>query len=94
MNARAAQFAERRTALQLQCAQQREQYAHSVGEIQQSLQGLNRGLAILRGTRLLPMLLAAVSAAGVVSRASGVIRVIGRVWLIVQTFKRLKQSLR
>jgi hypothetical protein len=94
MNARAAQFAQRRTALQLQCAQQREQLAHSVGEMQHSLQSLNKGLGMLRATRLLPMLLAAVSAAGVVSRAGGVIRVLGRVWLVVQTFKRLRQSLR
>jgi hypothetical protein len=94
MNARAVQFARRRTALQLQCAQQREQLAHSAGEMQHSVRSLNQGMAMLRGTRLLPMLLAAVSAAGALSRASGVIRVLGRVWFIVQTLKRLRQSLR
>lgn len=94
MKARAVQFAERRAQLQLQCAQQRAQLAQSVGDMQDSVARLNKGLSLVRGLRVVPMLLAAVSAAGVMSRAGGLIRVLGRVWFIVQTLRRLRQSLR
>jgi hypothetical protein len=94
VNPGASEFARRRTELQLQCALQREQLAHSVTELQGGFQFADRVIGVLRGLRVVPMLLAAVSAAGVVSRASGVIRLIGRVWLVVNTLKRLRQSLR
>jgi hypothetical protein len=94
MNPRELQFEKRRTELQLQCAQQRAAFAQSVDDMQQSVQGLNRGLAMVRGTRFVPMLLAAVSAVGVLSRAGGVARLLGRVWVIWQTVQRLRRATR
>lgn len=94
MNPREQEFARRRTDLQLQCAQQRAAFAQSVEQMQDSVQGLNRGLSIVRGTRLMPMLLAAVSAAGVLTRAGGVVRLIEKAFVIWQLVQRLRRPKR
>jgi hypothetical protein len=94
MSPREQQFARRRTELQLQCAQQRSDFEHSVDEMQASVQGLNRGLAFVRGARIVPMLLAAVGTVGALSRAGGVARLLGKAWLIWQTVQRLRRPAR
>ncbi|HWW20806.1 MAG TPA: YqjK family protein [Steroidobacteraceae bacterium] len=94
MTAREPPFVRRRAELQLQCAQQRAAFAQSVEDMQASVQGLNRGLGIVRGTRLMPMLLAALSAAGVLTRAGGVVRLLEKLWVIWQLVQRLRRSKR
>jgi hypothetical protein len=94
MSARSDGFSQRRSELQLQCAAQRGQFAHSTAELGAGLQMLDRGLSVVRGLRVVPMLLTAASAAGVLSRTGGVIRLLSRVWMVVSTLKRLKRSLR
>jgi YqjK-like protein len=91
-------FSRRRAELQLQCAAQRAAFVLHADEIQSSFDdmqhGLNRGLSLVRGARVVPMLLSAFSAAGALSRASGVARLIGRAWMIWQTVQRLRRSMR
>ena len=94
MNARAEEFSQRRKELQLQCAVQRGQFAQCTAELDAGVQILNRGLSVARGLRIVPMLLTAASAAGVLSRAGGVIRLLSRVWMVVSTLQRLKRSRR
>jgi hypothetical protein len=94
MSAQSDGFTRRRTLLQLQCAVQREQLVQSVTEMEAGFSSVNRGLGIMRSTRIMPMLLAALSAAGLLSRASGVLRVVGRAWLIINTLQRLRRSLK
>jgi hypothetical protein len=94
MSPREQQFARRRTELQLQCAAQRAAFTQSAEEMQASVHGLNHGFDVVGGSRLMPMLLAAVSAAGVLSRAGGVARLLGRAWMIWQTVQRLRRSMK
>ena len=94
MSPREQLFARRRAQLQLQCAQQRLDFEHNVGEMQSSVQGLNRGLAFVRGARIVPMLLAAIGTVGTLSRAGGVAGLLGKAWVIWQTVQRLRRSAR
>lgn len=91
MSARAQQYSLRRAELQLQCAAQRGQFAHSTAELAVGLHSLERALQVVRGLRVVPMLLTAVSAAGLVSKAGGVIRLLSRVWMIITTLRRLRR---
>lgn len=94
MSGRPEQFLQRRLILQRQCARQREQLAQTSAELGATLKFANRGLSLARGARAMPMILAAASAAGILSRAGGVIRLLGRAWLVVSTLQRLRRSLR
>jgi hypothetical protein len=94
MSDAAEEFTRRRTALQMQCALQREQLAQSIAGMEAGFSFVNRGVGVMRSTRLLPMILAALSAAGVLSRAGGAVRLVGRVWLIINTLQRLRRSLK
>ena len=98
MSAAQQSFSLRRAELQLQCAAQRAAFVHHADEIQTSFDdmqhGLNRGLSVFRGARMVPMLLGAFSAAGALSRASGIARIIGRAWMIWQTVQRVRRSMR
>lgn len=96
MSARSEEFARRRTTLQLDCALQRERLAQSAAEIGADLRSVDRGVGLLRSTRFVPVMLRAIStisAIGMASRAGGVVRLIGRIWVIVNTFQRLKRAL-
>jgi YqjK-like protein len=92
MSQRSNEFAQRRMTLQLQCALQREQFADTIAQLGDGLKFMNRGLSMVRSTRIVPMILAAVSAAGVLSRAGGVLRLVSRGWLIFNTVQRLRRS--
>jgi len=92
MSAHSDQFAQRRAALQVQCALQREQFARHAAELGSGLQAVNRGIAMVRSTRILPMVLAAVSAAGVLSRAGGVMRLLSRTWVVVSALRQLRRG--
>jgi hypothetical protein len=94
MSAHSEEFTRRRTVLQLQCAVQREQFAQSVAEMESGFSFVNRGLGIMRSARVLPMLLAAISATGLLSRAGGVVRLVGRAWLVINTLQRLRRSVK
>jgi hypothetical protein len=94
MSARSDAYSQRRAELQLQCAAQRGQFVQSTAELGAGLQVLNRGLSVVHALRIVPMLLTAASAAGVLSRAGGVIRLLSRVWMVVSTLQRLKRSRR
>jgi hypothetical protein len=94
MSSRSERFAQRRMTLQLQCALQREAFAQATTQLGDGLSFMNRGLNIVRGARIMPMILAALSAVGVVSRTGGVIRLLSRAWLLINTVQRLKRSFR
>jgi hypothetical protein len=94
VSASAEEFARRRAALQRQCALQREQLAQSAAEIGADLRFVDRGVTLIRGTRVVPLILGAISALGMTSRAGRVIRLISRVWVIINTLQRVKRALR
>ena len=94
MSARVNEFARRRAGLQLQCAMQREQFAQSAADIGASLHFADRGLSIVRSTRIVPMIMAAASTLGILSRSSGIMRLVGRVWLVANTLQGIKRALR
>jgi hypothetical protein len=94
VSARSEEFARRRAGLQLQCALQREQFAKSAAEIGADLRFIDHGLNIVRNVRIVPMILGAISALGVASRAGGLVRLVGRAWLLFNTVKRIKRALR
>jgi YqjK-like protein len=85
-------LASRRAALQLQCALQREEFALQASHLREGLNTANRGIDVVRGLRIMPMIMAATSAAGLISRASGVVRLLGRAWFIISTLRRLRKS--
>jgi hypothetical protein len=89
---RELQFARRRTELQLQCAAQRASFVESAEEIRDSVHRVNHGFGVVGGTRLMPLLLAAVSAVGALTRAGGVVRLLGRAWTIWQIVQRFRRS--
>jgi hypothetical protein len=94
MNSRSERFAQRRMTLQLQCAVQREAFAQATTKLGDGLSFMNRGLNVVGGARIMPMILAALSAAGVLSRAGGLIRLLGRAWLVINMVQRLRRSFR
>jgi hypothetical protein len=94
MNARSELLAQRRMTLQLQCALQREAFTQAATQLGDGLSFVNRGLNVVRGARLMPMILAGLGAAGVVSRAGRVISLLSRAWLLINTVQRLKRSFR
>jgi hypothetical protein len=94
MNARSERFARRRMTLQLQCALQRETFVQTTTQLGEGLSFMNRGLNLVGSARVMPMILAALSAAGVVSRAGGLIRLLGRAWFLISTVQRLRRSFR
>ena len=94
MSARSEEFARRRLALQLQCALQREQFSQSAAQVGAGLDFMDRGLNLLRGTRIVPIVMAAVSAMGLATRSGAVIRLLSRGWLIVSTLRQLKRALK
>jgi hypothetical protein len=94
VSARANEFARRRAALQLQCALQRDQFAQSAADIGATLHFVDRGLSIVRSTRIVPMIIAAASTLGILSRSSGVMRLVGRGWLVMKTLQGIKRALR
>jgi hypothetical protein len=91
---RVESYKQRRTLLQLQCALQREQFLLHQAQLSQGMQSVNRGFSLVRGSRIMPILMTAVSAASVLSRAGGVVRLLGRAWMIVGTLQRLRRSLK
>jgi len=94
MSARAQEFARRRVELQLQCALQREQFAQSAAEIGADLKFVDHGIGLIRKTRVVPILLGLIGTLGMTSRAGGAVRLLGRAWVIVNTFKRLRRVLK
>jgi hypothetical protein len=92
MSEHSQSLARRRLALQLRCAEQRAQFAQQTDELREGFSFANRGLDKVRGMRIMPMLMAATSAAGLVSRLGGIFRVAGRAWFIINTLRRLRRS--
>ena len=94
MSARSEEFARRRAELQLQCAMQRDQFAQSTAALGESLHVVDRGLTVIRSTRVVPMILATIGAVGFATRAGGLIRLVSRALILVNTVKQLKRAFR
>ena len=94
MNEHSQSLARRRAALQLQCALQREEFAVHAAHLREGVNSVNHGIDVVRGLRIMPIIMAATSAAGLISRASGLVRLIGRAWFIISTLRRLQRSTR
>ena len=55
------------------------------------LRFIDRGVNLVRSTRVV---WAALGALGMTSRAGGLVRLIGRAWVVFNTAKRIKRALR
>jgi len=87
-------LAQRRAALKLQCAAQREQLAHAVAEIQEQLQGVDRVIGIVRGFRLSPAMVAGAAAVVLGIGSTRAVRLVGRGWLVFNTIQRIWRMFR
>ena len=85
-------LARKRALLQVQCALQRELFVQHAAQVREGLHSANHGLEVVRGLRVMPIIMAATSAAGLISRASGLMRLLGRAWFIISTLRRLQRS--
>ena len=96
MSARAQQIAERRAALQALCEQQRQQLLYSSRHISADLRKIDRGVAMVRNTRLLGPILSAAGALllGRIGTGGKLLRLISRGWLLVGTLRGLKRALK
>lgn len=93
MSRPSAEAARRREALTVQCAAQREQLAATAAAINAQLQGVNRGLALLRGLRMSPAVLAGAAALALGLGSTRAMRLVGRGYLAFNTVQRLWRSL-
>ncbi len=93
MNQRALEAARRRQVLMLQCAAQREQLLQAASIIHSRLQSVDRGVELVRGLRLSPVMLAGAAALALGLGSTRLVRLLGRGYLVFNTVQRLWRSL-
>ena len=77
----------------MQCAAQREQLVETAAAIHSQLQAIDRGLALVRGLRMSPALLAGAAALALGLGSTRAVRLVGRGYLVFNTVQRLWRSL-
>jgi hypothetical protein len=92
MNARAAEFARRRGALQIRCTVQRQRMQAALARIDADVKKFERGVAMVRRIRISPLILGAGAALALGLGAGRTMGYIGRAWLLFNSLQRLKRS--
>jgi hypothetical protein len=92
MNARAAEFARRRGALQIRCTVQRQRLEAALARIDVDVKKFERGVAMVRRIRISPLILGAGAALALGLGAGRTMGYIGRAWLLFNSLQRLKRS--
>ena len=90
---RADEHARRRGLLQLRCTAQRQRMESALADIEADLRRFERGVATVRRFRLSPLILGAGAALALGLGAGRTVGLIGRAWVLFNSFQRIKRSL-
>jgi hypothetical protein len=93
MMTRADEYARRRGLLQLRCTAQRLRMETALAAIDADIRRFERGVAAVRRFRVSPLILGAGAALAMGLGASRTLGLVGRAWVLFNSFQRIKRSL-
>jgi hypothetical protein len=93
MMTRADEYARRRGLLQLRCTVQRQRMEAALAAIETDFRKFERGVAAVRRFRVSPLILGAGAALALGLGAGRTVGLIGRAWVLFNSFQRIKRSL-
>lgn len=93
MMTRAEEYARRRGLLQLRCTAQRQRMEAALAAIEMDIKKFERGVAAVRRFRVSPLILGAGAALALGLGAGRTVGLLGRAWVLFNSFQRIKRSL-
>jgi hypothetical protein len=93
MMTRADEYARRRGLLQLRCTAQRLRMETALAAIDADFRRFERGVAAVRKFRISPLILSAGAALAMGLGAGRTLGLVGRAWVLFNSFQRIKRSL-
>ncbi|MFI4866596.1 MAG: hypothetical protein ACHQDB_05765 [Steroidobacterales bacterium] len=93
MMTRADEYARRRGLLQLRGTVQRQRMESALAAIAADLRKFERGVAAVRRFRISPLILGAGAALALGVGAGRTVGLIGRAWVLFNSFQRIRRSL-
>jgi len=90
---RAEEYARRRGLLQLRCTAQRQRMEAALAEIDMDMKKFERGVAAVRRFRVSPLILGAGAALALGLGAGRTVGLLGRAWVLFNSFQRIRRSL-
>jgi hypothetical protein len=93
MMTRADEYARRRGLLQLRCTAQRLRMETALAAIDADIRRFERGVAAVRRFRVSPLILGAGAALAMGLGAGRTLGLVGRAWVLFNSFQRIKRSL-
>lgn len=93
MMTRADEYARRRGLLQLRCTAQRQRMESALAAIDADFRRFERGVVAVRRFRLSPLILGAGAALALGLGAGRTVGLIGRAWVLFNSFQRIRRSL-
>jgi hypothetical protein len=90
---RAEEYARRRGLLQLRCTAQRLRMETALAAIDADFRKFERGVSAVRRFRISPLILGAGAALALGLGAGRTVGLIGRAWVLFNSFQRIKRSL-
>jgi hypothetical protein len=93
MMTRADEYARRRGLLQLRCTAQRQRMEASLAELHADFRRFEHGIAKVRSFRISPLILGAGAALALGLGTGRTLGLVGRAWVLFNSFQRIKRSL-
>jgi hypothetical protein len=93
MMTRADEYARRRGLLQLRCTAQRLRMETALAALDADFRRFERGVAAVRRFRVSPLILGAGAALALGLGAGRTLGLVGRAWVLFNSFQRIKRSL-
>ena len=93
MMTRADEYARRRGLLQLRGTVQRQRIESALAAIEADLRKFERGVAAVRRFRISPLILGATAALALGVGTGRTVGLIGRAWVLFNSFQRIRRSL-
>jgi hypothetical protein len=93
MMTRADEYARRRGLLQLRCTAQRLRMETALATIDADIRRFERGVAAVKRFRVSPLILGAGAALALGLGAGRTLGLVGRAWVLFNSFQRIKRSL-
>jgi hypothetical protein len=93
MMSRQDEYARRRGLLQLRCTAQRQRLEQSLALITADLRRFERGVAAVRKFRVSPLMVGAAAAVALGLGAGRTMGLVGRAWVLFNSFQRIKRSI-
>jgi hypothetical protein len=93
MMTRADEYARRRGLLQLRCTAQRLRMEAALAALDADFRRFERGVAAVRRFRVSPLILGAGAALAMGLGAGRTLGLVGRAWVLFNSFQRIKRSL-